>query len=307
MHGNDAQTLLRRGDMAVSMARRAQTTVICYKSEYEQDSMLRLALMGALRQAIKEEQLFLVYQPQANLATGVIHGVEALVRWQHAVYGVVSPDRFIPLAEQMGLITPLTHWALETAIRQCKVWREAGQDLVVSVNLSMWDLRDVTLPERIVRLLETYDVPASSLRVEMTESAIMNDKAQAMEILHRISEQGVSISIDDFGTGYSSLAYLKDLPVDELKIDRSFISNMVNDAAGAMIVEATIALAHGLGLRVIAEGVEDLKTWNLLADLGCDSMQGYYLSRPLSVQDLDNLFVRKRHALGTPGPSLLAL
>ncbi len=306
-HGNDAQILLRRGDMAITNARRTQTPIVSYKPEFEQESMMRLALMGALRQAINEGQLFLMYQPQANLSTGVIHGVEALVRWQHPVYGIVPPDRFIPLAEQMGLITPLTHWALETAIKQCKLWREAGQDLVVSVNLSMWDLRDVTLPERIGRLLETYDVPASSLRVELTESAIMNDASLAMDILQRISDQDVCISIDDFGTGYSSLAYLKSLPVDELKIDRSFISQMVNDTADAMIVETTIALAHGLGLRVVAEGIEDLKTWNALADLKCDSMQGYYLSRPLLAKDLEALLARMPHVLDARGPSLMVL
>ena len=306
-HGDDARTLLRRADIAVTAARKKHMTVVCYDAAYEQESTQRLALMGALRQAITQGQLYFVYQPQADVSTGVIHGVEALVRWQHPAYGMVPPDRFIPLAEQVGLITPLTYWALETAIRQCKMWRDDGRDLIVSVNLSMSDLRDTTLPERIAQLLEQHAVPARLLRVELTESAIMNDTPQALIVLQRIAALGVRISVDDFGTGYSSLAYLKSLPVDELKIDRSFVSHMATVPADAMIVETTIALAHGLGLRVVAEGVEDVKTWHLLADLGCDTLQGYYLSRPLVTRDLESLLARMPRLLDEPSPPVLAL
>jgi len=229
----------------------------------------------------------LYYQPQVDLPTGSVSSVEALVRWQHPTSGLMAPDQFIPLAEQTGLIRPLTFWVLEAAVRQCGEWLCTGRRLKVAVNLSAWNLRDDTLLETIAALLERYAVPACLLCVELTESALMTDAGRSLDVLERIFALGVHISIDDFGTGYSSLAYLKHLPVDELKIDRSFVQHMATDGADAIIVRSTVDLAHSFGLRVVAEGVEDEATLHLLTVLQCDLVQGYYLSRPVPAQNLE--------------------
>jgi EAL domain-containing protein (putative c-di-GMP-specific phosphodiesterase class I) len=194
---------------------------------------------------------------------------------------VIPPDQFIPLAEQAGLIGPLTERVLEEAVCRCGEWRRRGLPGDVAVNLSMWNVYDPHLPDTVGTLLRAHAVPPTSLRLELTESAIMNDTARALDVLTRLNELGVHVSVDDFGTGYSSLAYLKRLPVDELKIDKSFVVDMATDSNDAAIVASTIGLGRGLGLRVVAEGVETRETWDLLARLGCDVAQGYYLSRPL--------------------------
>jgi EAL domain-containing protein (putative c-di-GMP-specific phosphodiesterase class I) len=194
---------------------------------------------------------------------------------------VVPPEQFIPLAEEAGLIVPLTHWVLREAIRHCGEWQRRGLPGGVAVNLSMWNVHDPHLPETVSALLRDHAVAPASLRLELTESTIMNDAARALDVLTRLNALGVRVSVDDFGTGYSSLSYLKRLPVDELKIDKSFVRDMVTDSDDAAIVASTIGLGRGLGLRVVAEGVETQDTWDLLAKLGCDVAQGYYLSRPL--------------------------
>jgi len=288
LHGTDGLTLMRRADVAMYAAKSTHEGVAFYKATHDdQYSSRRLALIGALRQAIAANELTLYYQPKVNLKTGLTSSVEALARWQHPIHGLVPPDQFITLAEQTGLINALTAWALETAVRQCRVWLQSGLSLSVAVNLSSWNLRDVTLPETIMSLLTRYSVPSQLLRVELTESAIMTDTDRALDILHRLSALGIHISVDDFGTGYSSLAYLKRLPVDELKIDRSFVQHMLEVEADATIVRSTIMLAHNLGLHVVAEGVEDEATLNLLADFECDFAQGYYMSCPLSAVELE--------------------
>ncbi len=205
----------------------------------------------------------------------------------------------------MGLIAPLTCLVIETAIQQCRQWRTAGQEITIAINLSMWDLRDVTLPDTIRTLLHEYGIPASLLRVELTEGTVMTDINRTMEVLNRLIALGVRIAVDDFGTGYSSLAYLKRLPIDELKIDRSFVQHMPTNQADATIVRSTVALAHHLGLQVVAEGVEDESTWNLLAEFGCDMIQGYYVSRPLPAEEFER-WLQRRNA-SSPRDSVLSV
>lgn len=295
-HGQDALTLLRRADMALYMAKRAHEDYAFYDASYDQYSPRRLALTGALRNAIAANELLLYYQPKADALTGTVQGVEALLRWQHPTYGFLSPDQFIPLAEQTGLITPLSAWVLETALKQCREWLRAGLELDVSVNLSMWNLRDECLPDTIAALLQAYSIAPRLLCVELTESAVMVDTERTLAVLSRISALGVRISVDDFGTGYSSLFYLKRLPVNEMKIDRSFVQHMQDVEADAAIVRSTIELAHSLGLHVVAEGVEDLATWQQLRALNCDTIQGYYLSRPLPPHDFERWLRTKLEA-----------
>ena len=291
-HGSDALTLLRHVDVAMYTAKHAHLGHMLYDPAQDTYSPRRLALMGALRKAITNNELKLYYQPKVEISTGKVQSVEALVRWQHPEFGFIPPDQFIPLAEQTGLIIPLTQWVLETAARQCSEWLRIGLELSIAVNLSMWDLRELTLPNTIGALLERYSLPAHLLRVELTESVVMTDVERTLDILHRLSKLGIQISVDDYGTGYSSLAYLKRMPITELKIDRSFVMHMADTEADATIVQSTVAMAHSLGLKVVAEGVEDEKTWCLLADFNCDTAQGYYMSRPVCSQDLEN-WVRK--------------
>src|SRR5579875_51778 len=286
-HGQDTLTLLRRADMALYTAKRSHESYAFYDAANDQYSPRRLALIGALRKAITSNELILYYQPKADTHSGVVRGVEALLRWQHPIYGFLSPDLFIQLAEQTGLITPLSAWVLDTALKQCRAWLRSGLELSVAVNLSMWNLRDASLPDTIAALLQAYCIAPRLLCIELTESAVMADTERTLDVLSRLSTLGVRISVDDFGTGYSSLFYLKRLPVNELKIDKSFVQHMSEVEADAAIVRSTVELAHSLGLHVVAEGVEDHVTLQLLRDLGCDTVQGYYMSRPLPPHDFE--------------------
>lgn len=285
-HGEDAHTLMRRADIALYIAKRISSGYAFYTAEQDHYSPERLLLMGELRHAIEHDQLVLHYQPKADLVTGEVTHVEALVRWQHPQHGLMLPDRFIPLAEQTGLIRPLSLWVLNTALRQCYAWHRSGLQLHVAVNLSMRNLQDTQLPDAIAGLLATWQVSPTWLEVEITESALAADPERALETLTRLGDMGVRIAIDDFGTGYSSFAYLKRLPVDEIKIDKSFVLGMTTDDNDAAIVRSTIDLGHNLGLKVSAEGVETQATWELLATLGCDFAQGYYVSRPVAATEL---------------------
>jgi predicted signal transduction protein with EAL and GGDEF domain len=280
-HGLDAQALLRRADVAMYVAKRGRRGSAIYTPEQDQHSLSRLALMGEMRSAIEQNQLVLHYQPIVSFATGIPDRVEALVRWQHPWRGLIAPDEFIPLAEQTGLINQLTRWVLATALQQCARWRAAGRRLGVAVNLSTRTLHDRQLPETVAALLVQHGLSASDLTLEITESALMPSPQRALDILVRLHDMGVRLAIDDFGTGYSSLSYLKQLPVSEIKIDKSFVLDMLVDPNDAAIVRATIDLAHTLGLRTIAEGIEDATTWERLCALGCDAGQGYYLAHPL--------------------------
>jgi EAL domain-containing protein (putative c-di-GMP-specific phosphodiesterase class I) len=257
-----------------------------YSAERDEYSPGRLALVGELRRAINEHELVLHYQPKASFHDGQVVGVEALVRWQHPGRGLIPPDEFVPLAERTGLIRDLTHYVLEQALGQVRTWREQGLELSVAVNLSARDLLDLDLPQTVSRLLQTNQLPANMLELEITESVILADPMRARAILSRLDQMGIRLTIDDFGSGYSSLAYLKRLPVSQIKIDRSFVLNMQADEGDAVIVRSTIDLAHNLGLTVVAEGVETTATWQQLSTLGCDQAQGYHLSRPLPPDQL---------------------
>lgn len=285
-HGEDASTLLRRADMAMYAAKQVGSGYAVYSPQHEQQSSSHLILMGDLRHAIDRDELFLVYQPKIDLRSGCIVGVEALVRWRHPIRGIILPDQFISLSEQGGLIKPLTLWVLNRALQQCRRWREAGFRFSVAVNLSARSLQDPQLPEQVFKLLQSHDVEPDRLELEITESVIMTDPLRAMETLHHLSKMNIRLSIDDFGTGYSSLGYLRKLPVEEIKIDKSFVRDMADEEDDAMIVRSTIDLAHNLGLQVVAEGVESQGIWDRLTALGCDAAQGYLMSRPLSPGDL---------------------
>jgi EAL domain-containing protein (putative c-di-GMP-specific phosphodiesterase class I) len=228
----------------------------------------------------------LYYQPKVDAASGNMVGVEALLRWQHPVHGFVPPDRFIPMAESMGTIGPLTIWVLETALRQWRTWQDLGRRVPIAVNLSMRTLHDQTLPTTVAELMARYNVPHGQLTLEITEGALMAEPARALDVLTQLAALGVNVSIDDFGTGYSSLGYLRRLPVNEVKIDKSFVKGMANDAKDVAIVRAILVMAHALNLVVVAEGVEDEATQILLGDLDCDTLQGYYFSRPVPARDL---------------------
>jgi diguanylate cyclase (GGDEF)-like protein/PAS domain S-box-containing protein len=285
-HGEDADTLLRHADVAMYVAKRSDQSVAVYDAATDQHSPARLALASELRQALDRAELTLHYQPKLDLAGGQVVGAEALLRWQHPRDGQVPPDRFIPLAEQTGLIHSVTRWVLEEALQQHRAWLSQGLHVPVAVNFSMRNLQDPEVAEAVGQVLRRWGLPASVLEIEITESSLMADPAGALEALRRLRATGVQVAIDDFGTGYSSLAYLKQLPVDVLKIDRSFVRDVQRDHSDQLIVRATVDLAHNLELRVVAEGVEDRATADYLASLGCDQAQGYYFARPLPAGQL---------------------
>ncbi|HEX2039114.1 MAG TPA: EAL domain-containing protein [Acidimicrobiales bacterium] len=303
-HGTDAATLLQRADVAMYAAKEARSGVELYDPDHDEYSPRRLVLANELRHAIDRGQLTVHYQPKADLRTGEVTGVEALLRWHHPEYGFVPPDEFIPLAEHTGSIRPLTRWVLAAAISQCGMWRRKGIDLDVAVNLSMRSLLDMGLPEEVENLLQRAGLDPRSLTLEITESTIMADPVRSMGVLHDLSDLGTTLSIDDFGTGYSSLSYLKRMPVGEVKVDRSFVMNMTSDQDDLVIVRSTIDLARNLGLQVVAEGVEDRPTWEKLANLGCDAAQGYYLGRPMPVVQLDR-WLGEQRGDETAEPALL--
>ncbi len=281
-HGASAQTLIQRADVAMYVAKRNKLRQSLYDPNQDQHSVGRLSLMTDLREAIDEGALELHYQPLLDIGSTLVTGFEALLRWHHPKFGKIAPDEIIPLAEQTGLIQPLTHWVLEHAIKTCAAWRHEYPDLGIAVNLSAHNLQDARLLEHLSIYLERHDLPAQFLTLELTESAMMADPEDGLRILNEIDAKGIAIAVDDFGTGFSSLAYLKQLPVDKLKIDKSFVRQMCQDDNDAVIVRSTIDLAHNLGLRVVAEGVEDRETWDLLQILRCDEAQGYHMSPPMA-------------------------
>jgi len=288
MHASDFEELMQRADVAMYRAKAKRSGYEVYVPSEDESDATKLKLASELRQAPLRDELVMHYQPKADLRTGRIVGAEALMRWRHPRHGVMMPDRFIPLAERSGLIRSLTLFAARTALTQARTWREAGIELTVSVNLSTRDLIDVSLPEEIEELLAETRVPAHLLELEITESVIMADPMRARGVVARLRDMGVKVAIDDFGSGYSSLGYLKRLPVNDLKIDKSFVINMMEDSGDAVIVQSTIDLAHNLGLTVIAEGVESDETWRRLRALGCDVAQGWLIGRPLPAADFAN-------------------
>jgi len=285
-HGEDADTLLRRADIAMYQAKRGEQGHAIYAVEDDDSSTERLALIADLRRGIAAGELELHYQPKVNCADREVHSVEALVRWRHPRHGMVPPDRFIGLAEQTGLIRELTEWVLGEALHQCAAWDARGISVDVAVNVSARNLRDASLPELVAERLRREGLSPARLIVEITENALMIEPHAAHETMARLREMGVRIAIDDFGTGYASLSYLQRLPAHELKIDRSFVRGLADDHADAAIVRSTISLGHDLGLSVVAEGVEDSETLELLSRAGCDVAQGYVLTRPVPPAEL---------------------
>jgi len=284
-HAEDADTLLRRGDAAMYEAKRAGTGTAFYTLEQDVDSS-SLTLTFELRRAIEEGALVLHYQPVLRCGTGEVIGVEALVRWPHPRHGLMAPDRFIPLAEQSRLIRPLGRRVLEAAVQQQDRWWREGITLRMAVNLSIRNLQDPELVQCVTRVLGTYTVPPDWLTLEITESTLMADTEETLKVLAPLKAMGVRVSIDDFGTGFSSLSNLKRLPIDELKIDKTFVTEMASKKKDGLIVRSTIDLAHALGLVAVAEGVEEASAWVMLAAHGCDLAQGYYLCRPLPPAEL---------------------
>jgi diguanylate cyclase (GGDEF)-like protein len=287
LHADDAGSLMKRADIAMYDAKKNHTAIALYEAGRDEHSLRRLSLLSELRQAVQRDELVLHYQPNISIHTGRAAYAEALVRWNHPSHGLMQPDEFIPLAEQSGSIGALTKWVLRNAIQECAGWAARGTPMIVAVNLSPLDLFDSELPTYVSGLLSESSLPASWLVLEITETAIMRDPAYALKILRDLKGRGIRLSIDDFGTGYSSLAHLKRLPVDELKIDKSFVLNLTSQSTDdAVIVRSTIELGHNMGLTVIAEGVETVESFEILKRLGCDMAQGYYMSPPLPAAEL---------------------
>lgn len=280
-HGDDPSTLLQRADVAMYVSKRRGVGPFVYDPAADEHRPEKLAVLGDLRRALDGTELVLHYQPKIGIDGGDVVGAEALVRWQHPQRGLMAPAEFMPLAEHTGLIGPLTRYVLDTALARARTWLDRGRPLAVSVNLSARNLADERLPDHVAELLTRHGVPAGLLVLEVTESAIMTEPLRAQQLLARLSVQGVGISVDDFGAGYTSLGQLKTLPIDELKIDRSFVTSMTEFGSNALIVQSIVDLAHNLGLTVVAEGIEDEPTLRGLAAFGCDVGQGYHLSAPL--------------------------
>jgi diguanylate cyclase (GGDEF)-like protein/PAS domain S-box-containing protein len=296
--GEDVETLLRGADSAMYHAKEEKSGWAFHDSGRVRHDTARLTTMGQLRQALDQHELVLYYQPKAVLADGEVHGVEALVRWNHPVRGLLAPDEFIPVAQQTALIKPLTLYVIDEALRQCRAWLDDGLHLAIAVNLSARNLVDADLPTQVAALLQRWNVDSCLLELEITESAMLTDPTRTKLILERFSTMGVRLSIDDFGTGYSSLASLKRMPVSEIKIDRSFVMSMDTDEEDATIVRCTIDLARNLGLDVVAEGVETERAWHRLKELGCTAAQGYYLSRAVPASELHAWLLQRRRPSG---------
>jgi diguanylate cyclase (GGDEF)-like protein len=286
-HGDDVSMLLRRADVAMYQAKRAGTGIETYDPGRDPYSAERLQLLSELRHGIDHDELVLHFQPKVALATQRVVGVEALVRWQHPERGLLGPGDFLAIAERTGLIADVTRWVLDAAVRQCAEWRERGTDLPVAINLAAANIVDTSLPDAVDATLRRWNVPGELLQCEISEDTVMGETRRATEVLERLRAMGVRLSLDDFGTGHSSLSYLKSLPLDEVKIDRSFVTGMAVDVSDAAIVRSTIDLARHLALDVVAEGVESEEVLEVLVSLGCDIAQGFLLSRPLPADQLD--------------------
>ena len=300
-HGDEAADLLRRADIAMYDAKQSHQSIALYKTGRDATHLRRLSLVNELRRAVIDDELRVYYQPKLSIETSTSHHVEALLRWQHPRDGLITPDEFIPLAEHAGSIHLITDWVLRNVIRQCREWSDMGLDIGVAVNISAMDLATGNLPFVVRSYLIQYGVAPSKLLLEITESAVMRDSNFALNVLNHLKACGVKLAIDDFGTCHSSLAHLKRLPVDELKIDKSFVMNMTRDDDDAVIVRSTIELGHNMGLTVVAEGVESEQALDMLRNFHCDVAQGYLISRPLPADELTTWMVeRKSAANGKP-------
>ena len=291
-HGADARTLLRRADVAMYTAKQKQTGYSFHREDAEVRSADQLSLVVELRGAIERNELELHYQPKVHMHTSLMTRCEVLMRWNHPRRGLLGPSEFIPVAERTGLIRTLTDWLLDHALEQCSRWREAGAPIHVALNISAKSLLDQSLPEKVEAALKRWGVDPRFLKIEITESSIMADPAHALAILAMLQSMGVRLSVDDFGTGYSSLTHLRELPIDEIKIDKSFVMGMATSDADAAIVRTVIDLAHNLGKQVCAEGVENEAAWQTLRALGCDLAQGFWIAKPMPAQELMQWLVR---------------
>jgi predicted signal transduction protein with EAL and GGDEF domain len=302
-HSTDTVDLLRCADVAMYAAKAAREGVHVYVPDPHGGSGDRLRTMEELRTALDGDQLVVHLQPQVGFADGRVAGVEALVRWNHPVRGLLSPADLLPAAEQAGLLRPLTDAVLELALTAAARWWSAER-VPVSVNLSAANVNDVDLPSKVAAALRRHRLPAEALTLELVEDTLMADPERGRQVLGELRRLGVRTSIDDYGTGYSSLAYLRHLPADELKLDRSLTADVGRDRRADAIVRHTVALAHDLGLRLVVEGVEDAASCAALARLGCDVAQGYAIARPMPVQDFLDWLERPQHPLLDPGHSI---
>lgn len=296
-HGEDVDILFQRADIAMYNAKKRETGYAVYTSEEDRYDPKQLALMGELRHAIHQDQLFLLYQPKFHLRTGKISGVEAFVRWRHPTQGIIPPDEFIAMAERTSLIKPLMLWVLNEALCQSRALRESAGPFTLSVNLSSRNLKETQLARQITELLKKYAVAGSLLRLEITEGALMEDPRRLQETLTALKKIGVYLSIDDFGTGYSALGVLRKLPVDEIKIDRPLIAEMSENESALMIVHSVIELAHNLKFKVVAEGIEREEVKNRLIDLGCDEGQGNHLCPLMTSGELTAWFLKRGNSV----------
>ena len=285
--GEDSSTLFRHADQALHSARRTRSQIHIFSPATDQIDPERLSLMGDMLRGLENGQIKLVYQPKADLHSDSINRVEALIRWTHPLRGAVFPDEFIPLAEQTGHVRALTQWVLDQSIAQMASWQSKGMEIGVGADLSTLDLMNPELPDMVLRLLSDYRVNPRWLTLEVTESAVMDDPDTGLETLQHLASMGLNLAIDDYGTGYSSMSYLKKLPVREIKIDKSFVMNLKANDDDEILVRSTIDLGHNLGLKVTAEGVEDLESYRKLKQHGCDMAQGYFIARPISAHDVE--------------------
>ena len=286
IHGDDSSVLMRRADVAMYHAKKSGAGVAEYNDSYDVNSPKRLALISGIPRAIEENELVLHYQPKIRVSDRKMTGVEALVRWDHPEHGLLPPDQFIPIVELGDTIISLTNWVINQALIDCRRWQDQGVNLDVAINVSTLNIQDEEFVNNLDQMISKHGVNSEQIQLEITESVIMADTSRALKTINALDLMGVKISIDDFGTGYSSLAYLKEIPVDELKIDKSFVMDMEQDENDAVIVRSTIDLAHNLGLKVTAEGVETAGVLELLDILGCDSVQGYHICRPVSADKI---------------------
>jgi diguanylate cyclase (GGDEF)-like protein len=293
-HGTTARALMQHADTAIYEAKQLSRAYTVYDPQLDPHRPERLSMMGELREGLDKGEFTFYFQPKIDLATETITAVEALIRWNHPERGFMPPDMFIPLAEQTGNIRKLTGWALDNAVRQSRTWSDKGINVKIAVNLSAHDLGNRLLPEEIANLLAAHDVSPGRLILEITESAIMEDPIHAQEVLRQLSGMGLTLSIDDYGIGHSSMAYLKSLPVQEIKVDKSFVLKLADSRGDLILVRSTIDLGHNLGLKVTAEGIEDQASLEILQSYGCDTGQGYYFSRPIPAEEFEKFFATSR-------------
>ncbi len=293
-HGQDLDALLRRADVAMYQAKREGGGVRLYDEAKDPHDEEQLGLLSQLRNAIEEGQLRLHFQPKMSLREGRTVGFEALVRWEHPQRGLLAPGAFIPLAERTALMRPLTAWVLRTAVAQCAAWRAEGWEVDVAVNIAPATLLEDAFPSQVMQVLADAGLPGNALELEITETAVMIDPAGAADTLRRLQAMGVAVSIDDFGAGYTSLSYLKSLPVRSLKIDRGFVTHLIDNGKDEAVARSIVSLGHDLGLNVVAEGVETPDVRQRLLELGCDEFQGYLLSRPIPSADVA-LWLAQQH------------